>query len=430
MGDVRGFDCRNFVELLAEIMMSGISEPDGNTVDAGDFTNKRLLVITPNYPNEDGSYFGGVFVKNQVDALKQNFKEVIVITPVLFSAGRFPDDKLCHNYTYDNVRVFYPRSLYIPWPAYRKLNLSRIYFDTRASAVQTLIEKEMITFDLVHAHFVWPSAKIAQLLKKKYHVPCVVTAHGYDVYELPFRDQIWQRRVEIALNSIDRIITVSKKNQTCLEKIRITTPVTVIPNGFSDDLFYPRDRDECRKILGLPRDKKIILTVGNLVDVKGHRYLIEAMERLSKQRADMFCVIVGSGFLQSALEEQIEATRMEESVFLAGGKPHEEIPLWMNACDVFVLPSLMESFGIVQIEAMACGKPVVGTCNGGSEELILPDKNGLLCSPRDPECLAAAIANSLERDWDVSEITAFSSRYSWGNVVQEIREIYQNMNGL
>jgi glycosyl transferase family 4 len=192
-------------------MTKRISEPDGNAIDVSDFTDKRLLVITPNYPNVDGSYFGSVFVKNQVDALKKYFREVIVIAPVLFSAGRFPDDRLCRDYTYDNVRVFYPRSLYIPWPVYRKLNISRMYFDTRASAVEALIQKENLEFDLVHAHFVWPSAQIAQELKKKYDVPCVVTAHGYDVYELPFRDKIWQRRVESVLNSMDRIITVSKK---------------------------------------------------------------------------------------------------------------------------------------------------------------------------------------------------------------------------
>ena len=408
--------------------MNGMSEPDGNSINAVNFKGKRLFVITPNYPNADGSYFGSVFVKNQVDALKQNFKEVIVIAPVLFSAGRFPDDKLCRNYTYDNVRVFYPRSLYIPWPAYRKLNISRLYFDTRASAVEALIQKESLEFDLVHAHFVWPSAQIAQELKKIYDVPCVVTAHGYDVYELPFRDHVWQRRVESALNSMDRIITVSKKNQACLEKLRITTPVTVIPNGFSEDLFYPQDRDECRKKLNLPLDKKIILTVGNLVDVKGHKYLIEAMERLSKQRTDIFCVIVGSGFLQSALEEQINAAGLEESVFLAGGKPHEEIPVWMNACDVFVLPSLNEGNPTVMFECLGCGKPFVGTDVGGIGEIIEPERNGLLCLPRDPECLATAITDALEMEWDVSDITAFSSWYSWENIVKEILEIYRGMD--
>lgn len=407
--------------------MNGISEFDDNTF-GGDFTNKRLLVITPNYPNEDGSYFGSVFVKNQVDALKKYFREVIVIAPVLFSAGRLVDDRLCRDYTYDNVRVFYPRSLYIPWPAYRRLNLGRLYFDTRVSAVISLIEKENLSFDLIHAHFVWPSAKIAQELKMKYSVPCVVTAHGYDVYELPFRNQIWQQRVESVLNSMDAIITVSRKNQACLEKLLITTPVIVIPNGFSEDLFYPQDRDECRKKLDLPLDRKIILTVGNLVDVKGHKYLIEAMEHLSKQRTDILCVIVGSGFLQAALEEQIKVARLEESVFLAGGKPHEEIPMWMNACDVFVLPSLNESFGIVQIEAMACGKPVVGTYNGGSEEIILADKNGLLCPTRDPERLAEGIKDALNRKWDISEISDVSNRYSWENVVKEILEIYRGMD--
>lgn len=393
-----------------------------------DFIDKCLLIIAPNYPNEDGSYFGSVFVKNQVDALKKYFREVIVIAPVLFSAGRLADDRLCRNYSFDNVRVYYPRSLYIPWPAYRKLNLGRLYFDTRVSTVLSLIEKENISFDLVHAHFVWPSARITQELKRKYGVPCVVTAHGYDVYELPFRNQVWQQRVESVLNSMDAIITVSRKNQACLEKLHITTPVRVIPNGFSAELFYPRDQDVCRKELGLPLDKKIILTVGNLVEVKGQKYLIEAIGRLAKDRTNILCVIVGAGFLRQTLEEQIQTGGLEDYAILVGGKPHEEIPVWMNACDVFVLPSLNEGNPTVMFECLGCGKPFVGTDVGGIGEIIEPDMNGLLCLPRDPECFATAIATALERDWDVSEITNFSSRYSWENVVRKILEIYCGMD--
>lgn len=406
-----------------------MSEPDSNSLNGDDFKEKRLLVITPNYPNADGSYFGSVFVKNQVDALKQNFKELIVIAPVLFSAGRFPDDKLCRNYTYDNVRVFYPRSLYIPWPVYRKMNLGQLYFDTRVSAVNALIEKEKLTFDLIHAHFVWPSAKIAQEIKKKYHVPCVVTAHGYDVYELPFRNHIWQNRVESVLNSMDRIITVSKKKPGMSGKTPSHHPGHGDPEWVLRGSFFPQDGDQCRKKLGLPLDKKIILTVGNLVDVKGHTYLIEAMGCITKQRTDTFCVIVGSGFLKSALEDQIKEARLEEYVFLAGGKPHEKIPVWINACDVFVLPSLNEGNPTVMFECLGCGKPFVGTDVGGIGEIIEPEQNGLLCLPQDQECLAKSIVAALEREWNVSEITAFSSQYSWGNIVEEILRIYRGMDG-
>jgi glycosyltransferase involved in cell wall biosynthesis len=109
---------------------------------------------------------------------------------------------------------------------------------------------------------------------------------------------------------------------------------------------------------------------------------------------------------------------------LAGGKPHDEIPLWMNACDVFVLPSVRESFGVVQIEAMACGKPVVATLNGGSEEVIISDDYGLLVEPGDPDDLAEKILVALDREWDREEILTYVERFMWENIAEETMGVY------
>ena len=98
--------------------------------------------------------------------------------------------------------------------------------------------------------------------------------------------------------------------------------------------------------------------------------------------------------------------------------------LWMNACDIFVLPSLSESFGIVQIEAMACGKPVVATKNGGSEEIIIEDKLGILIEPKDPEGLLHAILRALETEWDDEYIREYAKRFTWENIAKEIMGVY------
>lgn len=112
---------------------------------------------------------------------------------------------------------------------------------------------------------------------------------------------------------------------------------------------------------------------------------------------------------------------------LAGGKPHSEISLWMNACDLFVLPSLRESFGIVQIEAMACGKPVVATRNGGSEELIKNGVNGLLVEPGNAYDMAEKIKISLEKDWNNNEIVSYANNFKWDKVCQKILNIYTEL---
>lgn len=120
------------------------------TTNCDQFINKSLLVLTPAYPNESGSYIGNSFVKNQVDELKKYFKEIIVISPVLFSFKQYPKDKLCNNYNYENVRVYY-HSFYMPILYFRK-----VLIDNRLQIVENLIKKRiflLILFMLIlHGH--------------------------------------------------------------------------------------------------------------------------------------------------------------------------------------------------------------------------------------------------------------------------------------
>jgi len=296
-------------------------------------------------------------------------------------------------------------------------------------AVDDLVGRDRIEFDLIATHFLWPNGYAGARLKEIYGVPLVVTAHGYDIYDLPFRDQKWKDLITWTLKSADAIITVSRSNEESIRKLGITKQVHVIPNGFRSDLFYPYDQTECRRTLGLPLNKKIILTVGNLVEVKGHQNLIEGMADVIAERQDVFCVIVGSGHLKEKLEQHIRSLRLEDHVVLVGGKPHDEIPLWMNACDLFVLPSLRESFGVVQIEAMACGKPVVATRVGGVPEVITSEDHGLLVEPADPSDLAEKILVALDREWDREKILAYAERYTWESIAEEIVGVYSQVLG-
>ena len=132
-----------------------------------------------------------------------------------------------------------------------------------------------------------------------------------------------------------------------------------------------KTKNEARKKISLTKKNKIVLTVGNLEKVKGHSYLIESIEGLSKKIDDVLCVIVGGGKEYQFLKDMVKEKGLQDCVRLVGEKPHAEINIWMNACDIYVQPSLKESFGIVILEAMACGKPVIGTNVGGIPEIIL-----------------------------------------------------------
>ncbi|WP_456365947.1 glycosyltransferase family 4 protein [Thermococcus sp.] len=291
-----------------------------------------------------------------------------------------------------------------------------------------IIEND-IDFDLIHAHFIWPSGYAAARLAREFNVPLVITAHGYDVYDLPFRGKGWFERVRFALDSADHVITVSQSNFEILTgKLGVPVEkVSVIPNGFDSRLFYPMDKFEVREKLGLPLDKKVILNVANLVPVKGHEFLVRAMVDVLKVRRDVLLVVVGDGPLRGKLEGLVKKLGLGEYVKFVGAKPHGEVPLWMNAADLFVLSSLREGNPTVMFEALGVGLPFVGTSVGGVPEVIKSEDYGLLCPPANAKCLAEKILIALEKDWDREKIIKHAQQFTWDKIAKGIIKIYKEV---
>ncbi len=385
--------------------------------------NKSLLFVSHNY---------STFVKDQIEQVSDNFNNITVLSrynPISEISNIFPIHRLRPfrkasiidlSNKPSNVNVIVTPIFYLPIDSGYK-NLGEKHF----KIVDRKIERDNIRFDLIHSHFLWSAGYVGAKLKEKYNIPFVVTAHGYDIYDLPFRDNEWKEKIRYVLDSADCIITVSDSNLKCIRELNAKTPVQVMPNGFRRDLFYPQDSKECRKKLNLPLDRMILLSVGCVYDeVKGGKYLIEAIREIVKYRKEILCIIIGSGALKNKLQKQIEKAGLKNYIILVGGQPHNEISIWMNACDVFVLPSLRESFGVVQIEAMACGKPIVATYNGGSEEIIISDDYGYLCEPANSKKLAENILMALDKVWDDNKIKKYVEKFTWKNVVKEILETY------
>ena len=371
----------------------------------------NLLIVSNHYLT---------FVKDQVEILSLNFNRTIALVRFNPAINLFGYRKVMDaNLPSSNGPVFATPILYLPFDRqYKKLG------ERHYRIADKVVRHNHLSFDLIHAHFAWSSGYAGARLKEEYKTPFVVTGHGYDVYSLPFKDDEWRAKIEYVLNTADHIITVSQSNLACIKKLDVSTPVTVIPNGFRSDLFHPRDTLECRKMLNLPQDKKIILTVGNLEHIKGQKYLVEAIQRIIQEREDILCVIVGGGKLRTTIERQIRSLGLGDYVVLAGGKPHYEIPLWMNACDLFVLPSLNEGNPTVMFEALGCGKPFVGTKVGGVPEIVTSNEYGLLVEPTDPDDLAEKILVALDREWDRGVILAYAEQYTWEKIAKEVMDVY------
>ncbi|WP_292366244.1 glycosyltransferase, partial [Methanoculleus sp. UBA208] len=300
-------------------------------------------------------------------------------------------------------------------------------------------------FDIIHLHNVYSFTALSfPVLKRFCRIPLVLTHHGQLMFGEPMKDicvKIYEKSAkQFILNSVDKTVALSEfdarhilPHNNVSAHHHASTPlrnVVSIPNGYDNRKFRPMDTRKCREALGLPPDKKLILNVGRLYGaVKGHEHLIEAMARVVKKRKDVLCVIVGPGRLYDTLEHQIRSLGLEDYVVLAGGKPHDEIPVWLNACDLFVLPSLSEGNPTVMFEAFGCGKPFVGTRVGGVPEVITSDEYGLLVDPAEPGDLAEKILLALDREWDREAILACSERYTWENITEEILRVYAQILG-
>lgn len=328
-------------------------------------------------------------------------------------------------------------------PAYPHDNLnsnkitSAFYFIQLSLSVIFQLSKFIITLircklDIIHIHtssrlgFLENSLYV--LISKLFRKKVIIHIHGglFDYFFLN-SSSIKKVYIKYILSLSNKIICLSSYwSNFFVNKIGINEYlIHTIPNGYDTSLFYPIGTKKCRISLNLPLDKKIIITVGNLIGIKGHIYLIEAMEYIITKRKDIVCLIIGDGPLKKELTQQIHSKGLINYVQLIGKQPHNQIPLWMNACDLFVFPSIRESFGLVQIEAMACGKPVIATYNTGSEEIITSKELGTLCQNSNSKKMADAILASLDKNYSASKITTYCLKYSWLNIYKNISDIYE-----
>jgi len=392
----------------------------------------NLLIISDRYPHAYDPKSSS-FVKGQVDALKKYFRNVYVLSLIPyvpkflcnqnFMHPRWNRDAYAQDYQYDNVKVYFAK--------YNNLPLHFFYSRKGAAAFNSankIIEENKLQFDLMHAHFTYPSGFVAAKLKEVYNKPFILTVHedhNWLLEEISSKDN----KFKYAWLNANKVIRVNKADLEEFAKLDINeSKLIALPNGFSPSLFRPKDMTLARKELGLPINGKILVNIANLEEYKGQKYLIEAINLVLAKRNDAILYIVGEGSLFKELQLLIENSLCKEDIVLAGGnRPAEEIPLWMNACDVFILPSLSEGNPTVMFEALGCGKPFIGTNVGGIPEIIINDKLGILVEPKDANGLAEAILKASNTKWDAEYIQDYAGRFTWEKIAEKIVEVYNEV---
>ena len=278
----------------------------------------------------------------------------------------------------DGIHVIGTKGLNIP-------GVRGLMFKMNAKkALEDLLEKEDI--DIIHGHYLFPAGAAAVEVGNAHGIKTYVTAHGSDMFEVYKKQPFMRSTIRKVLKNADVVFAVSN----ALRHEIIATGVSGIGdktklswNSVDIDKFSNKGDDSFKREYNLT-DKPVVLFVGNLIKRKNVDSLLEAKKIAN---SDYYLVIVGDGPLFKKLRKKVEEENIRDVIFTGSRNDVENI---LPSADVLVLPSFSESFGLVLIEALACGKPVIGSNVGGITEIITDDV-GLLVNPKKISSIARAI---------------------------------------
>ena len=291
-------------------------------------------------------------------------------------------DLLCFdNYTKEDI---YNDFKYFACKINIKLNSAPLSYDF----VKTF-RKIANDYDIIHIHSPNPLAEVLSLFTDKktiihWHSDIVKQEIAYQFYK-PIQQKVLQKAKRIIATS-PQYLETSKQIKNFRYK------ASVIPLGLKTKRLEINEIDlkEYENLKEKLKEKKVVLTVGRLVIAKGYEYLIEAGQYLND---DIIVLIAGDGPMYKSLKNKIEKLNLNEKVFLIGKVSINKVPLLIKKCDLFCLPSIYESFGLVLVEALYFGKPLITTNvdRSGMNYVNIHNKTGLVIPPKDPKALAEAI---------------------------------------
>jgi glycosyltransferase involved in cell wall biosynthesis len=342
----------------------------------------NVIILTKTFP-ETPEEWAGIFVKEQADAIATVHKVTVIKCKVNSRSFKpfFSFEKVIQQFSnYDFIRISVSRS----FPVYNQLN----FIISSYLAILKLLDSDKP--DLIHCHYSYPSGVIAWMIKKRTGIPYIITEHSR--MKLTFRSLFHKFFAKIALRNASSVIAVSNslKRELTAESI---SGVQVIPNVIKTEKFKPALRNAGT------------FTIGFLGSLNSHNKGLDVLLSACRELQFSFKLKVGgAGSLLDYYKDMTAKYNLNEKVFFLGDIDPRTIIKFYSDLNLFVLSSRYETFGIVLIEAMACGIPVVATRCGGPEDII-DDSTGLLTEIDDPEGLMNAInsiySNYVKYDSDV-----------------------------
>lgn len=348
------------------------------------------------YPSEQSKTYG-IFVKNQVDLLREMGLNVDVIANTSTKKG--------------------------------KINLVKKYGSFFLRNAINFIFKGW-KYDVVHVHYIFPTGLLALLYKWIWRKKLIITSHGGDIDQMVKVGNLTNKWTSRIVKEADHVISVGEQLKNDLhEKFGVPNDkISVINMGVNRDVFHLYDKQKVRYQLGIDQEQKMILFVGNLIYAKGIVDLAESMKVLVKTDPLIKLHLIGEKkdivFFEKFEQDYLKFT---DNIIIHDAKEQEALALWFSAADIFILPSYMEGFGLVALEAMACGTPVIGSDVGGLHHLLASD-TGLKIQPKNIDDIVEKVLlllnNTDENEKYIKNGFLKAVQYDQNKLVKKIISLY------
>ena len=392
----------------------------------------RILVINHSPFIGSGS---GIYTMNIAKSLREIGQEVKVITAA--NSLEFPDmgDIGVHPIFFKykdnvegqiqfNVPCFdqYPTSDIVFYDMSREQ--LKIYEDEFRKA----LEEEIKDFkpDIIHTQHIWIWSSIVA----EYNIPTVITSHGSDMMGYDIDNSFYPYCIK-AINGCDKVITISKKNhEVVLQRFPEAKEKSItLKNGYDPKIFHIKNlhREQVLKEFGIDKKyNKIVMFAGRLTGNKGIDVLLKAAKKY--EDGDTLTIIAGGGGLLADLIDQVKELELKD-IFFAGDQTQDNLSKLYNISDVLAVPSRVEGFGLVAIEALACGLPVVATNQGGMTDFI-NEKVGALVDVEDDVMLEKELSKILQRERTFNRVELANyakNNYSQDVVIDNLIELFKDV---
>jgi len=393
----------------------------------------KALVLSHMYPSRFNKV-AGIFVHEQVKALVERGVEVQVVSPRPWAP--FPINRMSQKWkayseipaqsVWDGIKVWYPRYLIFPKAWFFASSGQRMY-----RGIEDVVAKiyQEFPFDLIHAHVALPDGYAGALLAQRLGRPLVVTIHGQDLQHTVDRNAACRRAISYVLNSASRTTLVSHKlKQLATKYFNLRDKLAVVPNGVDPQNVVSRPGESAAE----QKESPTLLSVSNLVRTKGIDLNLYALQKLRAEYPILRYLVIGGGPEEAKLRKLAGELGLEKQVDFLGRQSHHQVMEYMAACDIFTLPSWNEGFGVVYLEAMANGKPVIGCKGEGIEDFVEHGKTGLLVNPRDVDSLVEALDFLLSHPEEAKAMGEQARKlvlenYTWEKNAEKTIEIYKEV---